>query len=254
ANPYGRLAAQDMEGLAESGLGSFIWGSGALRLKSKASEVRTDDPWDKDLADFKEKTVVVFMALHGGADGQGAYLLPADSNGRPEKPNRLRLEEVIDRLGKIDPGKNKLLILDATQISADWPLGILQNGFARQLDLLNDKIAAIPKLAVMSASDINQRSWVSEEWRRTIFAPYVIEGLKGAADKDGKGVVNALELHQYVQQKVEWWVRSNREASQRPVLLPHGSKGEELARNMDLVVIKERYQAPNPRELPSFEP
>src|SRR5262249_13861326 len=92
------------------------------------------------------------------------------------------------------------------------------------------------------------------EWRRTIFAHYVIEGLKGAADKDGKGVVNALELHQYVQQKVEWWVRSNREASQRPGLLPHGSKGGELARDMEFVVIKERYQAPNPRELPSFEP
>src|SRR5438445_1452816 len=90
ANPYGKIAAQDFEELAESGLGSFVWGSGALRLKSKASEVRTDELWDKDLSDFKEKTVVVFMAVHGGSDHEGAYLLPANSNGRPDEKNRLR--------------------------------------------------------------------------------------------------------------------------------------------------------------------
>jgi hypothetical protein len=254
ANPYGRMAAQDLEGLAESGLGSFAWGSGALRLRSKASEVRTDEPWEKDLSDFKEKTVVVFMALHGGGDHDGAYLLPANSNGRPDEKNRLRMEKVLERLGQIDQTKNKLLIIDATQISADWPLGILHNGFARQLDLLNDKIAAIPNLVVMSASDVNQRSWVSEEWRQTIFSHYVIEGLKGVAGKESGGRINALDLHKYVQQNVERWVRSNREASQRPVLLPRGDKGEALARNMELVVIKENYHAPNPRELPNFEP
>jgi hypothetical protein len=254
ANPYGRISAQDLEAMAESGLGSFVWGSGALRLKSKASEVRTDEPWDKDLNDFKEKTVVVFLALHGGADPDGAYLLPANSNGRPDEKNRLRMKKVLERLGQIDKTKNKVIIIDATQVSADWPLGILHNGFARQLDLLNDDIAAIPNLIVMSASDVNQRSWVSEEWRQTIFSHYVIEGLKGAAGKESGGRINALDLHKYVQQNVERWVRSNREASQRPVLLPRGDKGEALARNMELVVIKENYQAPNPRELPNFEP
>ena len=253
-NPYGRIAAHNLQDLTESGIGSYFWSSGSLRLKGKATEVRIDDPWDKDLSDFKEKTVIVFLALHGGADPKGAYLLPADSNGGADEKNRLRLEKVLDRLAKIDSKKNKLLIVDATQISADWPLGILHNSFARKLDELNSKIEAIPNLIVMSASDVNQRSWVCEEWRQTVFSHFVIEGLKGAADKDQRKRINALDLHKYVQQNVEPWVRANREASQKPVLLPRGDAGEARARSMDLLVVKNAYQAPDPRTLPSFTP
>src|SRR5438128_2441002 len=253
-NPYGRIAAHNLQDLTESGIGSYFWSSGSLRLKGKATEVRIDDPWDKDLSEFKEKTVIVFLALHGGADPKGAYLLPADSNGGPDEKNRLGLEKVLDRLAKIDSKKNKLLIVDATQISADWPLGILHNGFARKLDDLNSKIEAIPNLIVMSASDVNQRSWVSEEWRQTVFSHFVIEGLKGEADKDHRKRINALDLHKYVQQNVEPWVRANREASQKPVLLPRGDAGEARARAMDLLVVKNAYQAPDPRTLPSFTP
>jgi hypothetical protein len=253
-NLYGRNGIQDLVKLTESGVSSFFWGSGAIHLKNNPAELRTDDAWDKDLGQFKEKTVIVFFAVHGGADPHGAYLLPANSNGRPDEKNRLRLEKILDRLAEINKDKNKVLILDATQVSAHWPLGMLHNGFARELEKLESKIAAIPNLIVLSASEADQRSWVSEEWRQTVFAHFVIEGLKGDADESRGGRINALNLSKYVQKKVENWVRSNRDASQRPVLLPRGERGENLARNMDLVVIKDAYQAPNPRELPSFEP
>jgi hypothetical protein len=193
------------------------------------------------------------MAVHGGADREGAYLLPADSTGRPDKKYRLQLVEVLDRLAQIDKdqkeAKNKVLILDVTQISADWPLGILHNGFARELAKLESKIAGIPNLVVLSASGPDQRSWVSEEWRQTVFAHFVIEGLKGDAKESGRGRITALDLHNYVHKKVANWVRSNRDAVQEPVLLPGGGKGEDLAGKMDLVVVEETYQPPNPREL-----
>ena len=134
ANVYGKKSVDDLVKLTESGGGSFIWGSGSLSLKSSPAELRTAEPWDKDLSQFKEKTVVVFFAVSGGADREGAYLLPANSNGRNVEKNRLRLEEVLERLGQIGKDKNKVLILDSTQISADWPLGMLQNGFVRELE------------------------------------------------------------------------------------------------------------------------
>ncbi len=165
-NLYGRNSVQDLVKLTESGAGSFFWGSGAIHLKKNAAELRTDEAWDdKDLGQFKEKTIILFFAVHGGGDLHGAYLLPANSNGRPDEKNRLRLEKVLERLAQIDKEKNKVLILDATQITADWPLGILHNGFARELNKLESKIAAIPNLVVFSASDADQRSWISEEWR-----------------------------------------------------------------------------------------
>src|SRR5262249_21551348 len=219
-NLYGRNSVQDLVKLTESDAGSFFWGSGAIHLQRNAAELRTDDAWDKDLGQFKEKTLILFFAVHGAADPHGAYLLPANSNGRPDEKNRLRLEKILDRLAEIDKENNKVLILDASQISAYWPLGILHNGFARELDKLESKIAAIPNLIVLSASEADQRSWVSEEWRQTVFAHFVIEGLKGEADESRGGRINALNLSKYVQKKVENWVRSNRDASQRPVLLP----------------------------------
>lgn len=253
-NIFGKNCVQNLVKLTESGSGSFVWGSGLLHLKGDPTELRTDEPWDKDLGQFKEKTVVVFLSVHAGADMKGAYLLPANSNGWPDEKNRLPLEKVLDRLAQIDREKNKVLVLDATQISADWPLGLLHNGFARELDKLDSKIASIPNLVVLSASDVDQRSWASEEWRQTVFAHFVTEGLKGAADENGRGRINALDLHNYVHKSVGNWVRSNRDAVQQPVLLPHGEKGKDLAKSMDLVVVKDGYQAPNPKELPAFAP
>jgi hypothetical protein len=255
ANVYGRTSILDLVKLTESGSGSFFWGSGLLHLKSNPIEYRTtDESWDKDLESFKEKTVVIFMALHGGSDREGAYLLPANSNGRPVEKNRLRMSQVFERLSHIDKDKNKVLILDATQISADWPLGILDNGFARKLGDLESKISGIPNLVVLSASDADQRSWVSDEWRQTVFAHFVIEGLKGAADESRGGRINALNLYNYVQKNVTNWVRSNRNALQQPVMLPSGQAGKDRASRMDLVVVKEAYQAPNPKETKEFKP
>src|SRR5438105_6462469 len=110
SNPYGRVAALDLQELTESGIGSYFWSSkGSLHLKGKATELRSDESWDKDLGDFKEKTVVAYLALPGGADTKGAYLLPADSSGGPDEKNRLRLEKILADLGdpaKINPKKN----------------------------------------------------------------------------------------------------------------------------------------------------
>jgi hypothetical protein len=252
-NALGRNSIQELVKLTESGSGSFFWGSGLLHLKSNPTELRaSDESWAKDLDQFKEKTIVVFMALHGGSDREGAYLLPADSNGRVDEKNRLRVAKVLDRLSQIKSDKNKVLILDTTQISADWPLGILDNGFARELANLESKISGIPNLVVLSASDADQRSWVSEEWRQTVFAHFVIEGLKGAADPSGR--INALNLCNYVQKNVTNWVRSNRNALQQPVLLPSGQQGKDRAANMDLVVVKDTYLPPNPKEIKEFTP
>lgn len=242
-NVYGWNSLDGLAELSKGGASGFMsWGSAILQLRYDPKELTTDIEWDKGLADFNERTVIVFLALHGGADSQGAFLLPQDTNFTEEQ--RLRVGQVLDRLAKIPDEKKKLLILDATQVPAHWSLGMLHNDFARGLRDLKERIEKIPNLVVMSASDIDQRSWPSEELRKTIFAHFVIEGLRGAADEpptgNENGRIDAHELHQYVSRNVERWVRANRDARQTPVLLG----GEDRARDVELVVVKERNQAP----------
>jgi hypothetical protein len=200
----------------------------------------------------KEKTVIVYLALHGGADAKGAYLVPSDYDVYPlteSKQNAdrlLRVSEILDALATLRPGTNKVLILDATQITAHWPLGMLHNDFARQLKSgpLKDKIDGMANLMVLCASDEGQRSWTSDEWGRTVFGHYVIEGLKGAVGTNDNQRITAKALVDYVQKNVQNWVRANRGEEQKPLLLL--GKDADLEK-MELVAISQEYKYEKPR-------
>ena len=86
-----------MQGLAELARGgpanALGMGSGLLRLKHDPRELKTGDEWDRGLEDFKERTVIIYLAMHGGADAEGAYLLRDDSEY--QKPSKLRLQRRV---------------------------------------------------------------------------------------------------------------------------------------------------------------
>lgn len=248
-NVYGQNGLEALAEVARGGSNGMLGlGSGILQLKHDPRELKSGEDWERPLEDFKERTVIIFLALHGGADAEGPYLLRQDSDYKD--PSKLRLSAVLDVLrDKVPPEKKKVLILDATQVHADWSLGMLQNGFARALNDMSKKIEEIPNLVILSASDADERSWASEELRKTVFTHYVIEGLKGAADEDSNGRVDALELHNYVKRHVSRWARANRDARQTPVLLG----GKDRAKDIELVVVKDEYKAPNYAEIPAFE-
>lgn len=253
ANVYGRKSMGDLADLTRAGAkGSFILRAGLFRLHRDALELRRDSVWDTDIDTFAEKTIILYFALHGGSDAQGPYLLPTDADLGPEPANRLRLKSILERLKGLPKEKGKLLILDATQSGAWWPLGMLHNDFVRGLTQLEEEIKEVPNLVVLSSTDVDQRSWGSDDWRRSIFAHYLIEGLAGAADDQGVGRIHAWQLHQYVGQNVERWSRINRQALQTPLLLPSGEEGEKRARGMYLTMTQTGYQAPDPTQLPTF--
>ncbi len=192
-------------------------------------ELRTDRAWDRGLESLVEPTIVVVLAAHGGADGRGAYLLPHDADTEDAEGNRVRVEKVLDRLSRLPASKNKVLILDATQFTAHWPLGMLANTFAPALQQMEDRILQIPNLVVLSSSGSEQRSWTNPEWGTTVFGHYLIEGMRGEAEADGNAGITALELYSYLQRQVAGWARHNRGAWQTPVLLPLGAAGEKRA-------------------------
>ena len=126
------------------------------------------------------------------------------------------------------------------------------NDFARALDGMEAEIAAVPNLAVLSASGPDQVSWPDEDSRRTVFGRCLLQGLRGAADDNGDGRINVWELYRYAASHVEDWTRSRRDAIQTPVLLPHGAEGERRARAMHLTLIVGRGADANaPPDTPS---
>jgi hypothetical protein len=258
-NAYGQQGLAELASLADNK--SSSWGGGRLRLPVPRRQFNDVDDWDRDLGKIQEKTILLFFAAHGGVDAKGAYLLPQrallPSAADPQDPDgrRLYVTRILERLKKLPRHRNIVLVFDATQVTAHWPLGLLNNDFPRELEKLTDQVAAMPNLIVISASGIDQRSWTSPELRKTIFAHYLIEGLKGFADgatDHDDGRVDALELYNYTSAKVEEWVRRNRGAAQVPVLLPAGAQGRERARSMHLTVVTEAKPA-TPEKNPVYK-
>lgn len=245
-NVYGFRTLIDLTELVGTNAGQL------MRLTHEPRLLRSDSDWKADLAQVKASTAIIYLALHGAADSDGAYLLPSDST--PSQPALLRLDAVLDQLADMPATTNKLLILDATQVQSSWAYGYLNNDFARVLRSLDQRIRDIPNLVVVCSSDADQRSWPLEEFGRTAFGYSLIEGLRGAAtDADSDGRLDAAELFDYVRDWVRNWVQLNREALQEPILLPTGAEGRQRAKSMVLAFTRP-YTPPDYSELPVYVP
>ena len=209
------------------------------------------DPFSKTLTGCTSENVVVFVTVHGGASAsQGAFLIP--NNATPKNNRALyTMDKALAALEQLPQDTKKLLILDTTQMTADWDLGMLHNDFVRMLKTLL-RTKKVHNLVVFCASKENQRSWVSEDYGRTIFAYYIIEGLRGAVKQNNdNGVLTAAELIVYVQKKVENWVRHNRGDQQKPLVIDE----DNVAASMTIPSGNPKTYTPtDPAKLPAFTP
>ena len=188
-----------------------------------------------ELSKLKSPTVIVVMALHGGVDESGAYFLLQDSKATPDPADRLRLTDVLETLASLPPSQNKVLILDATRLEYLFELGMINNQFAEQLETLEQRIRGIPRLVVISASGVNEKSWVDRSSNESVFLRALINRMIVPRSKGGR--LSLGQLVESVSQDVEDWVWSHREALQRPVLLPRGEEGKSRASAIELPVL-----------------
>jgi hypothetical protein len=250
-NAYGRAGLRALEAITREPPDAPLWRSRKVRLATEPRTLRGRSDWSKGIDSLPEKTVVLVFALHGAVDAQGAYLLADDADpfavaAAGERTGRLRVSEVLQRLRKMPATQSKLLIFDATQIDAHWPLGLLHNEFENALEQMDKDVAGIPNLVVISSSAVGQRSWVAPEWGQTVFGHFLAEGLsareidrnlgsKSAANSQGR--VDADSLYRYLVEHVDVWARTHRGARQTPVRLPLGAEGTRRAARMELTVL-----------------
>ncbi|MCX7700682.1 MAG: caspase family protein, partial [Gemmataceae bacterium] len=219
------------------------------RLLRPPSEIVKPDDWAAGLDEVPEDSVVVYFCLHGGVDAEGEpflWLVPREARS-PLPEYRLKVRSILTRLSQLPERKRKLVIFDATQHMVGYPQGQIHNDFARALKKLDPQIEQIPNLVVWCSCDEDQRSWVSEEWQVSIFAHFLVEGLKGAVGTDR---VTVEALHSYLQRELPGWAQSRRGEAQTPLLLPTRT-GADRARRIELSTVSaKRYSPPEPAAAP----
>jgi hypothetical protein len=183
--------------------------------------------------DSRPKNLVVVFSAHGGADGAGPYLWMAAPDAKSAtEAHKVRIRDIIDRVGEARRGKATLLVFDATRVTTSWPHGLLLNDFSRALKELDAQIESIPGLAVICASDDDQRSWLFEERGVSVFGHYLLQAMRGAGHDRGQRVT-AASAFAHTKGEVERWSIANRAEKQSPILLPQAS-GQSRAELIDL--------------------
>jgi Mg-chelatase subunit ChlD len=239
-NPEGEKALRELQEIMEEEGRKNQTG-----LKIVGGDLESAETWSTWLQElqgiFTRSTdkVLMFVTAHGGADTQGAFLIPQNADPR-DRGTLIRMSGVIEELAALPRKTKKLLILDVTEVPTNWHLGQFHNDFARGLKQLQSQIDQIDNLVVICSSAEDQRSWTSELWGTTVFAHYLLEGLQGNA-QNLKGRVTARGLFDYTQEKVSQWVRANRNATQTPMILSSSKANPE-----DIVVVVARKGSPSP--------
>ena len=141
--------------------------------------------------------VLIYFAGHGFISGGKGYLAPYDIDLHNIAATAIPMEMLGQLVGTKIKGKWKVLLTDACHSGAITP-----ETDPKQLNqLLLDVHQSIFSL---TASRDREQSFESAEWGggHGIFTYYVVQGLQGAADANGDGVVTADELAEYVHTNV----------------------------------------------------
>ena len=180
-----------------------------------------------------EDTVVLFFSGHGatdvGPDGRPHYyLVPHDGSMTDLAHTALiddQLEELIGQL----PARQVVVLLDAC--FSGGGTGIIRaRGVTRPASTSPPPgralIEATSGRVVLSASRPDEPAFEDDQRKGGLFTSFLVEGLSGAADVDGDGVVTVLELYQFVSPRVRAYAQREYQVSQTPVLEVRGLSGE----------------------------
>ena len=190
----------------------------------------------------KEDLVVIYFAGHGSPDPndrRNLYLLPYDTEIFNMGGSAFPMWEIQDVFARIVKADRIVTFTDAchsggvsgqsAQPGAGRPNSSTRDLGIRPIgnNLINQyltRYAGEGQRAILTASDISETSMEGKVWGggHGVFTHFLLEGLKGKADRDADGTVTAGELFDYVHDRVV----EETNQQQNPTALPG------LARNL----------------------
>ncbi|HJQ68339.1 MAG TPA: tetratricopeptide repeat protein [Blastocatellia bacterium] len=152
-----------------------------------------------------DDVVYVFFAGHGVVEqGTDGYLLASDSDPQNLYATALPIAELDRIINERLRSRVAVVIADACH---SGKIGLASRGVEEQV-LINRFLDEVGKSGAgnfrLLASRADERSYEDPRWGggHGVFTHYLLEGLKGTADRDRDGVVRAGELLDYLSQVV----------------------------------------------------
>jgi len=175
--------------------------------------------------------VIIYFAGHGApdqfgddADGDGVekYFLPYDTDADDISGTGYPMQEVAEALARLS-SERVVYIADACFSGATGgrTFGV-GGGSALSDGFLGRLTGNAPGRVIMSASGANEPSLESAALGHGVFTYFLLDGLRGAADSDGNGVITVPEAFSYVSREVP----ANTSLRQHPTL--SGTLGGEM--------------------------
>ena len=153
--------------------------------------------------------VLIYFAGHGFMYQGKGYLAPYDIEPDPKRipATGYPMDELGSVIGGKIKAKSKILLTDACHSGAITP------ATPEDTENLNNRLGDLSKsLFSLTASRAREQSFENADLKggHGVFTYYVVEGMEGAADTSGDGVVTADELAEYVHTQVREYT-SNRQ-------------------------------------------
>jgi uncharacterized caspase-like protein len=212
------FARADAEGvyqvLVDPELGRFSPENVTLLLDEKATQrnIRTEIGNALRRRAGKDDLVYIYYAGHGSGeiaiessyqDGIQKYLVPFDAELDNLFSTGIAMDEIQKFFGRIE-SKQVIFFIDSCYSGEAGGRTFQNPHYQTRAGLTSeflDSLAGEGRL-VVTACDVNEVSLETPEMRHGLFTYHLIEGLKGAADKDGDRLVTLQELYEYVYDKV----------------------------------------------------
>jgi uncharacterized caspase-like protein/Flp pilus assembly protein TadD len=152
----------------------------------------------------KDDVIYIFFAGHGVVEDNDAYLMDHDSDPQNLYATSLSVAELNSIFTERVQARVKVLITDACHAGK---IGLASRGTA-ETALINRYLDEVGKSGAgtlrLLASRENELSYENERWGggHGVFTHFLLEGLRGQADRDHDGVVRASEILEYLSEVV----------------------------------------------------
>ena len=155
--------------------------------------------------------VIIYFAGHGATerdvtspdgDGLEKYLLAFDTDPADLYTTALPMVEIARIFNRIR-SERLVFIADSCYSGASGGRTISISGVRAGIsDGFLERVAGGKGKVIMTASAPNEVSVEQDELQHGVFTYFLLEGLRGAADADGDGMVSVDEAYRYVTEKV----------------------------------------------------
>ena len=150
----------------------------------------------------KDDLVLIYYAGHGAPDPRrpdNLYLLPYDADLRSLAATGFPMWDVKTALRRQIDAERVIVIADACHSAG------AREGFSEENPIAGgfSQLFTPSRRLIMTAADTNEYSFEDARWGgHGVFTHFLMEGLEGAGDGNGNGIVTFSEAFRYVSRKV----------------------------------------------------